>query len=974
MSLYTNGVANLKGNYQGSSFGGSEENIADGEQQDHDETGKLLGNAHCDDRPPQEYPPLDDDDSRCYTYSTDEEGGFDSAKHGDGHASTDTTSSTNAGLFKTPKDAPISNVVTSKDERRHRESANRRINTVFADDQRQDMSRSKRRERRGRRRNQERGSATAAIHGTAANARERYGEMKDYLQPRPYHRQQRDQWPAAFQDERTHSNTGGYGSLFHPLSSPESTGQDPSSSPPMMSLPMPKLLPRNSESGSLSEDEFDDQRLGYKTSPGMETTPTLATTGGTRTDISATQEYDNGISLDRHEDESDEEIGHLPDHLHSSWRNGRNTIKGTAYVEQQHGSRSPVSAVTEAECDRSVDTSLTPPQDSMRSKREWDPRAQYQGGRSHQYLPLVPKPSYGSASASHHPKLSESCPSIATNKKALRRHQRKKEEAEAREHAVLALRGEEQPPKTASSDRIWGFLFILQLLTVIATAFILGPDALVSGDETTNSPLRSGHFDTKIMSDENPSLFDDDMVISKTVPVDIYYPDPSDESNTTTFVDDPVLNDTLSKLQVDYRNALQLCGITGLYSVALSSLTIGFMMILSSSIIQTALIFTILICFAWGTAGIVLSPYSFVPILGFIALALSLGYSVVVWDSIPFHAMNLNIALTGIRAVADTLLVGFSMTIITFLWCVVWSVACIGLYDYLSVGDEAIVSGTNSLILFALCISMMWTYNAFRAIIQAVVAGRIGQWWYDPESMKTCCSYSSGLSLSRALTSSFGSICYGSLFVKPIQLLKRLVSFMCLVPLRHQQNKMSKDKKRKKGAGYQPNDNSRTESPLTRMRWIILRGMESLCKVHNHWAFVYIGLYYYSFWESGKKATAVFNTRGWMTIVSDHLVRNVFFIASVVISLCTGCFGLIVEEFDGYTFTSFDKPIAVAFVLGSLIGYTLSGIMLSVLISATNAVLVCFAIGNVEFSRTHPQLSNEMKASWATVWSGYFVP
>ena len=156
-------------------------------------------------------------------------------------------------------------------------------------------------------------------------------------------------------------------------------------------------------------------------------------------------------------------------------------------------------------------------------------------------------------------------------------------------------------------------------------------------------------------------------------------------------------------------------------------------------------------------------------------------------------------------------------------------------------------------------------------------------------------------------------------------------------------------------------------------RRYFLRALDSLCKIFNHWAFVNIGLYNYNFWDSGKKATAVFNTRGWAGIVSNRVVHNVLFMTSIVIGLCTGLFGLIVEEFDGYEFTSFNKPTATAFVIGSLIGMALSGVMLSVLGSATNAVLVCFAAGNVEFGRIHPQLSNEMRESWATVWTGYFV-
>ena len=161
------------------------------------------------------------------------------------------------------------------------------------------------------------------------------------------------------------------------------------------------------------------------------------------------------------------------------------------------------------------------------------------------------------------------------------------------------------------------------------------------------------------------------------------------------------ISDGWSKIQVDYRNALQICCITGLYAAALTSLTIGFMMILAKSLIQTALIFTILICFAWGTVGIVLSPYSFVPILGFIALGLSLGYAVVIWDAIPFWACNLCTALTGVRCVADTLLLGFIMLVVTFFWCIIWGFAFIGTYDNLSDGSETMswLPGTNGLVL-----------------------------------------------------------------------------------------------------------------------------------------------------------------------------------------------------------------------------------------------------------------------------------
>ena len=120
------------------------------------------------------------------------------------------------------------------------------------------------------------------------------------------------------------------------------------------------------------------------------------------------------------------------------------------------------------------------------------------------------------------------------SKKALRRHRRKKEEAEAREHAVRAIRGVEQPPSSASSDRIWAILFLIQLVAVITVAFTLGPSAVMSDDATTAIASNSSgqRLSTKLLADD-PGLFDDDVVISKTVPADYTYLVPPDYDDET---------------------------------------------------------------------------------------------------------------------------------------------------------------------------------------------------------------------------------------------------------------------------------------------------------------------------------------------------------------------------------------------------------------------------------------------------------
>jgi len=82
----------------------------------------------------------------------------------------------------------------------------------------------------------------------------------------------------------------------------------------------------------------------------------------------------------------------------------------------------------------------------------------------------------------------------------------------------------------------------------------------------------------------------------------------------------------------------------------------------------------------------------------------------------------------------------------------------------------------------------------------------------------------------------------------------------------------------------------------------------------NAFGFSVVGMYGDDFLSAGKKATAVFQAREWLGAVSDQLIPNILLMATIAISLSSGSFALVVEEFDGYSFTNFRKPITTAFL------------------------------------------------------------
>jgi hypothetical protein len=58
--------------------------------------------------------------------------------------------------------------------------------------------------------------------------------------------------------------------------------------------------------------------------------------------------------------------------------------------------------------------------------------------------------------------------------------------------------------------------------------------------------------------------------------------------------------------------------------------------------------------------------------------------------------------------------------------------------------------------------------------MHAIVAGVVSTWWFVPEEASHCCSKAIWGSTVRATTSSFGSICFGSLLVAIIQTLRAM--------------------------------------------------------------------------------------------------------------------------------------------------------------------------------------------------------
>jgi Plasma-membrane choline transporter len=129
---------------------------------------------------------------------------------------------------------------------------------------------------------------------------------------------------------------------------------------------------------------------------------------------------------------------------------------------------------------------------------------------------------------------------------------------------------------------------------------------------------------------------------------------------------------------------------------------------------------------------------------------------------------------------------------------------------------------------------------------------------------------------------------------------------------------------------------------------------------------VYVGLYGFSFMEAGMNVMTLFRERGWTSIITDSLVDTALFMISA-------CVGAIVALFMSVYAAAIQASniLLLAFV-GFIIGYSLCATLLSIVSSAVNTVIVCYAEAPNEFQSNHPQLATTMKDAWRKAYPDEF--
>ncbi|TYZ58275.1 hypothetical protein PybrP1_007519 [[Pythium] brassicae (nom. inval.)] len=334
--------------------------------------------------------------------------------------------------------------------------------------------------------------------------------------------------------------------------------------------------------------------------------------------------------------------------------------------------------------------------------------------------------------------------------------------------------------------------------------------------------------------------------------------------------------------------------------------------------------------------------------VGSLFAALVLFYVCCIRRRIAFASANLQVACTAVLRHPVVLLLAVAFTVLQVAWTLVWIIATYGAVnhgEYVGQGDAYSV-GEKVGILAGMVLIFFWATCVLRNIVMVTTAGTVSSWWHHADQDRA--PLTTARALARALTLSFGSICFGSLLVSIVQTIRAVLASLQHA-LKSQGNAVA--------------------ACLLGCVGCLVGCLQHLVEYFNRFAYAYVGIYGYGFMASGKRVFELFASKGWTAITNDSLIANVLFFGKVVVGFLGAAAGWGAVAYGDPKWTvNVNHPEVALGLSGFLIGYSVADVVMTVIDGAVATVFVLFAEDPHSLAKSHAAAHDSLHASWKKIY------
>lgn len=307
---------------------------------------------------------------------------------------------------------------------------------------------------------------------------------------------------------------------------------------------------------------------------------------------------------------------------------------------------------------------------------------------------------------------------------------------------------------------------------------------------------------------------------------------------------------------------------------------------------------------------------------------------------IPFTIDILREVSSIMGSASGILPVGVFGTFAAFIWQTVVSGVIFGIWyqtKYCSGPDCQVHTDDNNVLYFLTVVLLVWGVAVFSNVCHVTYCGIVGRWYFGaPPSV--------GKSFWVAITTSFGSICLGSLIVATIR-----AADAVLQKIRQQ--------------ARENRDNAFIQIALCLLQ-CVLRCVEGIVEACSYFAYVQVAVRGFSFLDSARLTLAIYRFRNISAIIGTQIVGHIIGIGCLACGVVSGIVGCVVclgVHPAGSTNDDLAFAGTVTLLLGMFLGFAVSGNILCALRSGFATLCICWAEDTSKMRVAIPNLDHSFQ-------------
>jgi len=407
-------------------------------------------------------------------------------------------------------------------------------------------------------------------------------------------------------------------------------------------------------------------------------------------------------------------------------------------------------------------------------------------------------------------------------------------------------------------------------------------------------------------------------------------------------------NKKFFKREIDYKASLYELFISIGISLSTSSIfsLLYFFLIqkFTEKMIYGSLILFIIVLLFYSVVLFLVSP---IVGLGSLIITLVCCFGFYFWRKrVPFAKVMLKNVTTVIKKYPTTLFIGFLGCIIGALWY-----AFIAFTFICTVSSSSVLDKSP---FFFVAVYVFLTFDFYYSaetitnIVHVIVSGVFATYYFrgvkEPGSNKIKVDVKNPTlkSLKRSLTTSFGSICYGSLFIAIINTLKAIA--------------------RKFNSEIVDNGNG-IVSILSCCASCALAKIVNIIEYFNIYAFTEVAIYGKPYWEAAKSTWTLCKARGIEALINDNLIDNVLLVGTLVVSLLSTA----VTFVAGVTYIGNEDVYITISILTLFSSAMIFFVIAQVIKSGVATTFVCLCEDPDTLRQTKPDFWKEVKNTYPSV-------